>query len=367
MVAYYVSKAFDIVVSGQNGGFQNVLAPNTVAPEGSVIVSRVSFGKIISVVAETDLSKEDLELAVQYSGNFGAYGTATADFDMRKRSMLNSTTISAFVYGATGSITSVIGTGLDGINKVKNYIMSEGNKWDIQNNAVKPIAYQLNFLDDGSVATLSSTVNFTRRTCVQNVFNFDIKFLGFACASKTGQYEGTDVNLCGSLTFHANNVLGECLEVNFAPGTGMSMNKISNQLCPIVYAVNDKAPYTFMKTASCSREPQSLDSQWGTDHCQMGLRSQILSCSNQPGDVVSVKTPINTPANQIIFSATGHFKRQMGFGGWDYQNYDSGSFYLKDILAATDPNKGKNRLVLKGVNVHNEVIVYPVFEVKITN
>jgi hypothetical protein len=374
LVAYYVSKAFEIIVSGENGGFKDVLAPNTVVPEGAVIVSKVSYGKIISVVAESDLSKEDLEVAVQYAGNFGAGGNATADFDLRKKSMLNSTKINAFVYGATNSITTVVGGyGIDGINKINNYLKGEGSKWDIQNNAAQPISYQLNFLDDGSVASINSTVSYPHTTCIQNVFNFDIRFLGFACSSNNGGSEGGDVNLSGLLTFNAKNIIGECLEIEpkfdaLKGGAYFEKKITNNQLCPAIYNKKDANPYTFMKLARCNGNPQGLESQYYSNSGCPDIKSQISNCSNQPSDWISVKTPINTPADQIIFSVSGELTRQMGMGGSGPQKYDSGAFYLKDILAATQKIGQFNpRLVLRGINVNHEVIVYPVFEVLIKN
>jgi hypothetical protein len=350
---YYVSKVFDLFISAPNGGYTDILAPNANFPANACVVSSVSFGKVITVTIETDLSKEDINVILNYDGNI--MGKVTADFDLRKKSLVQNTTIKAFTYGTSASITSILGDGkgVEGIQRLKDYLKGEGKRWDVQNNAVQPIAYKLNFLDDGAVASINSVLEYPRKTCVQTISSFNIKFLGFVLTSQTGNHEGGGVNLFGSLSIGGNGI--DKVKISVTDFTTFPFGSKMIDVDPIIWAISEQGPYAFGLLENRKSVPQGNIYNWAVD----GGAAANCSNANNATQIFNIKTNIAESPNSIRYRVFGRLRRQMGMFGWDYQNYDV-NFSLSDVL---DSQKHGNRMVLFGLNVHNEVIAHPVFEV----
>jgi|GEM_PF-2446342 len=254
LTAYYVSKAFDMIIAAPKGGVRGILAANAVIPKSAVVVEKVSFGKIVVINVETELSKEAIDLAVNYNGT-GFWGHIEANFDLRQKKLFEKTTIRAFCYGAENSIAAVAGgTGIDAINQVREYIRGEGRTWDVQGRDIPPIAYQLRFLDDESMASISSTFNYKRKTCVTAISKFSIQLMGFVFGSNTGSFEGHGVNLFGDLVLSGEGIDKVQIKV---PIPGLFPQQIMELTVdgPTVYFHKNEGPYSFGKLAHNNGKP----------------------------------------------------------------------------------------------------------------
>lgn len=129
-----------------------------------VYVQSITYGRRALFTVETSESATRVEAALEaaLSGTLGALADAEVDVSFEDRSVLEESTIRAFVYGGSGAEAATL---IDGVEGLLAYVRDGGDY--SRDSPGAPIAYKLAYLDN-SVTELSFASEYTERVCTRN-------------------------------------------------------------------------------------------------------------------------------------------------------------------------------------------------------
>ncbi|WP_425148605.1 thiol-activated cytolysin family protein [Deinococcus sp.] len=130
-------------------------------------VSSVSYGRAVFLLAETDASKSELDVAFN-AAYTGPTVSASANLDVAIKKTLDHTQISYYAYGGSAAAASgAIGGGnaLDAYNGVRNLLANPAASQYSAANPGVPIGYTLSYLKNNAVARTSFSVITDKRNC----------------------------------------------------------------------------------------------------------------------------------------------------------------------------------------------------------
>jgi hypothetical protein len=198
---------YSIDASPTNDDSRNFLSPvpGTDIPTNVVFVSSVLYGTTGYVYFESDKSVEELKTAVEeVVGVAGPLnqGTATVNISADARAKFSSTVTKMVAYGKGLGITPGSSLPLTNLDNLLNLIGSL-HSWG-PNNQGSPIAYTMNFLNDGVQALVSYSTQFPNKICTQTPLT-DLKFdvdleLDHLEVANVRDLDGTE-DLYGKLNF----------------------------------------------------------------------------------------------------------------------------------------------------------------------
>lgn len=172
-----------------------------------VYVSSIKYGRMGLFTFESSKSSEEVNAALQASFSFfGQKGGI--DVSAHHKETINSSNIRAFIVGGSG-IYAV--QAIQGFEGMKQWILEGGNY--SQDSPGVPMAYQLRFLKDNSLAKVVLSSEYTVRTCevLSEVYEFTPQTPPnghYLCASLTegdGEFGGHGPYVDGKVMLHMEN------------------------------------------------------------------------------------------------------------------------------------------------------------------
>ena len=119
-----------------------------------VYVSSISYGRMALFAFESSSSIEELKTAVQYAYS-GIIADAGVSLDTKYKSILNSSSIKAFILGGNGGQAVGAVNGFDGL---KTYLLEGGNY--SSKSPASPLSYKLRYLSNNALCSIVLAVEY---------------------------------------------------------------------------------------------------------------------------------------------------------------------------------------------------------------
>ena len=166
LFAQFYQQYYSVDISLPNPVANGVVTDQeTYLEPNDVIVTNVSYGRILLFSAESKYERTDIENALNVALNAGA-GRATADLDIEHRQVLRDTEIDVQVLGgaAQQGAQTVSRPGEGAYDAIRNFIQA-GATYDPKTSPGVPIAYQTKYLGNLDTANTYLTTSYTERNC----------------------------------------------------------------------------------------------------------------------------------------------------------------------------------------------------------
>lgn len=146
-------------------------SPQIAAGNPPLYVHKVSYGRIVYFVAESQYSAQDVEATLRAAVDGGSF-EGSLQSGLTHEQVMDQTRITTFVLGgnAGDAVQNVkAGSAEARFAAIRNFVGSYGNANFSPTNPGAPIAYELRYLKNRQVARMSYTTVYDQKDCVSNL------------------------------------------------------------------------------------------------------------------------------------------------------------------------------------------------------
>jgi hypothetical protein len=191
IVAKFLQKYFTVNVDQMNSTSDFFVNQNEAYQVMSndktpLYISSVDYGRAAYFMLETSENQLSVEATLDVLFE-GKSIDVEANLETKFNKLMKSSTMKVLVIGGRGKVAVKSITGYDGF---KEMITTGGELG--RNEMPRPIAYTMSFIEDGSVANVNLTTNYTKRNCKKVSDTYKVKVHHIVCTNVSGDEQADD-------------------------------------------------------------------------------------------------------------------------------------------------------------------------------